>query len=157
MRKRNKILALFLIVIIFSIPFATYAQLELESVAHQAKVDAEADANKDVNKLLWFGTGCAISGLAFALIYPLPGVYTSCLVPPAGIAGTYFYQPAPNASRFIGKTPEYVSAYTDAYKSNRGRIQSNMSSLGCVTGCGTIGLTLAVIGFALGEFQKPLD
>ena len=126
-------------VIIFSMPFATFAQLN--AIAAQA----EADANKDVNKPFWFGTGCILSGLVFL---PIPGWY-SCLLPPAGITGTYFYQPAPSSSRLLGKTPEYVSIYTSAYKTKRGRIQASMSSAGCVTGGGIIGVTFLAIGFAL--------
>ncbi len=66
---------------------------------------------------------------------PTPGTFTSCLLPPAGIAGTYFYKPAPPISKFVGKTPEYVSVYTSTYKSKRGSIQAGMTSAGCLTGC----------------------
>ena len=155
MRNTNHLFAFLMVVLTFSIPFTTLAQPNW--VAQQAKADAEADANKDVNKLIWFGTGCVLSGLVLVSIPLLPGVYTSCLLPPAGIAGTYFYQPDPPVSRFLGKEPEYVSIYTSTYKSRRGRIQSDMSSIGCATGCGILGLTLTVVGFALGEFQEPLE
>lgn len=136
--------AFFMVVITFSMPFVTLAQSNL--VAVQAETDAVTDADKDVNKTLWFGAGCLFSGLVFV---PLPGLYTGCLLPPIGITGTYFYQPKPPPSRFIGKTPEYVSVYTSTYKSKRGSIQSRMSTAGCLTGCGISGLTLLGIGFAL--------
>ncbi|RKU08994.1 hypothetical protein C6501_15720 [Candidatus Poribacteria bacterium] len=140
-------------VLTFSMPFATFAQQTV--VAAQAESDAIADADKDVNKPLWFGAGCLLSGLVFV---PLPGIYTSCLLPPIGITGAYFYQPDPSPARFIGKSPEYVSVYTSAYKSKRGKTQASMSSAGCLTGCGAIGLTLVGIGFALlDDFELPAE
>ncbi|MXY27418.1 hypothetical protein F4Y59_04540 [Candidatus Poribacteria bacterium] len=79
------VLVFFMAVLTFSMPFVTFAQQN--SIVVEAMGDAETDANKDVNKPLWFGTGCLISGLVFL---PLPGWY-SCLLPPAGLAGTYFF------------------------------------------------------------------
>lgn len=126
---------------IFSFPMtSSIAQTSL--IEAQAKMDAISDANKDVNKLLWFGGGCLLSGLVFI---PIPGTFTSCLLPPAGIAGTYFYKPAPPISKFVGKTPEYISVYTSTYKSKRGSIQAGMTSVGCLTGCAgltIVGLTI---------------
>lgn len=142
--KTSHIFALLMAIITFSMSFGTLAQPNL--VATQAEADAAADADKDVNKPLWFGAGCLLSGLVFV---PLPGLYTGCLLPPIGITGTYFYQPKPPPSRFIGMTPEYVSVYTSTYKSKRGSIQARMSTAGCLTGCGISGLTLLGIGFAL--------
>ncbi|MCY4553371.1 MAG: hypothetical protein OXC79_06840, partial [Candidatus Poribacteria bacterium] len=83
---------LFMAVLMFSIPLVTLAQQNSgQADAIAAEADAEADANKDVNKPLWFGTGCLLSGLTLS---PLPGWY-SLLLPPVGLAGTYFYQPDP--------------------------------------------------------------
>ena len=155
MRKTNQIFAFLMVALTLSTPFTTLAQPNL--IAQQAKADAATDANKDVNKPIWFGAGCGLSGLALVSFPFLPGLYTSCLLPPAGIAGTYFYQPDPPASRFLGKSPEYVSIYTSTYKSRRGRIQANMSSAGCALGCCILGLTLTAVGFALGEYQEPLE
>ena len=114
-------------------------------VAAQAEADAVADANRDVNKPLWFGVGCVFSGLVFV---PVPG-WSACLLPPAGVTGTYFYRPAPPTSRLLGKTPEYISVYTSTYKSKRGNIQASMSASGCVAGGGVIGVTLLAVGFTL--------
>ena len=142
---------LFIAAITFSSAFDILAQQN--SVELQAKVDAVADANKDVNKPIWFGAGCLLSGL---VLVPLPGLYTSCLLPPLGITGTYFYQPSPSPARFIGKAPEYVDVYTSTYKSKRGSIQASMSSAGCLAGGGTIGFTFLAIGFALLD-EVPLS
>ena len=70
-------------VLTFGMPFVTLAQQN--SVEAQIRTDAAADANKDVNKPLWFGTGCLISGFLF-----LPGWY-GFLLPPVGLTGMYLY------------------------------------------------------------------
>ena len=129
----------------FSMPFVTLAQHNL--VETQAIIDAATrDANKDVNKPLWFGTGCLISGLLFL---PLPGWY-SCLLPPAGLTGTYFYRPAPPLGRLLGKSPEYVDTYTSTYKSKSGNIQARWASAGCITGGVVVGAVLVGIGVGAG-------
>ena len=133
------------VLLTFSMPFTALAQQNL--VVAQAEADATADANKDVNKPLWFGTGCLLSGLVFL---PLPGSWTSCLLPPAGLTGTYFYRPAPPVSRLIGRTPEYVSVYTSTYKLKRGSVQANWASAGCLSGGAAVGLIVVGIGVGLG-------
>ena len=131
----------FMVGLTFSMPFATLAQQN--SVEAQAIIDAATmDANKDVNKPLWFGTGCLMSGLVFL---PLPG-WSSCLLPPVGLTGTYFYQPEPPLARLMGKSPEYVEAYTSTYKSTRGNIQVRWASAGCITGGVIVGSVLFGIG-----------
>ena len=105
------VLVFFIAILTFSLPFGTLAQQNF--VPAEVVAAAETDANKDVSKPLWFGTGCLLSGLVFV---PLPSWY-SCLLPPMGLTGTYFYQPDPPVSRLIGKSPEYVDIYTSAYKS----------------------------------------
>ena len=120
---------LLMTVITFSTPFLAIAQSH--SVRAQAAADAVADANRDVNKPLWFGTGCLLFGLIFV---PLPSGYSYFLTP-AALTGTYFYRPSPPPSRFVGKSPDYVAAYTQTYTSKRGGIQARWATAGCVTGC----------------------
>lgn len=120
--------------------FVTFAQQH--SVQAEAIIAAEQDANKDINKPFWFGAGCFLSGLFFL---PVPFGY---IVPPAGVVGTYFYRPAPPLSRLIGKSPEYVDAYTSAYELKRGNIQAQWASAGCLGGCLTV--TVVVVGIAIG-------
>ena len=135
------VLVLLMVVLIFSIPFVSFSQQN--SVILEARVaaeqDAEADANKDVSKLLCFSAGCVLSALFF-----LPSPY-GYLLPPAGIIGSYSYRPGPPPSRLIGKSPEYISAYTTTYKSKRGNIQALWTSAGCFSGCVviTVGLGAA--------------
>ena len=125
-------------VLTFSIPFTVFTQQGLVRAEDRAVAAAEADANKDVNKPLWFGAGSLLSGLLFL---PIPYGYIS---PPIGAIGTYFYRPAPPPSRLIGKSPEYIAAYTSTYKLKRGNIQVRWTSAGCLSGC------IVVIGVGIG-------
>lgn len=132
-----RVLVLFMAVLTFSTSFVTLAQHN--SVEAQVIVDtATADANNDVNKPLWFVVGSLLSGLLFL---PIPYGYVS---PPIGTIGTYFYRPAPPPSRLIGKSPEYIAAYTSAYKLRRGNIQVRWTSAGCLSGC------IVIIGVGIG-------
>ena len=130
------ILVFLIAVLTFSTPVITIAQQNF--VQAEAATAAEADANKDVSKPLWFGAGCLLSGLFF--LPPDPYGY---LLPPVGLIGSYFYQPAPPPLQLIGKSPEYIAAYTSAYQLKRGNIQAQWTSAGCLSGCVVIG-TIAV-------------
>ena len=132
------VLVFLIAVLTFSTPFVTIAQQNF--VQAEAATAAEADANKDVSKLLCFGAGCVLSALFFL---PSPCGY---LLPPAGIIGSYSYRPGPSPSRFIGKSPEYISAYTTTYKSKRGNIQVLWTSVGCFSGCVVVGGLVVSIG-----------
>ena len=94
------ILVFLMAVLTFSTPFVTMAQQNF--VQAEVATAAEADANKDVSKLLCFSAGCVLSALFF-----LPSPY-GYLLPPAGIIGSYSYRPGPPPSRLIGKSPEYI-------------------------------------------------
>ena len=130
------VLVFFMAVLTFSMPFVTMAQQNL--VQTEAATAAEADANKDVSKLLCFGAGCVLSVLFF-----LQSPY-GYLLPPTGIIGSYSYRPGPLPSRLIAKSPEYISAYTTIYKSKRGNIQVLWTSAGCFSGCVVIVVGLGV-------------
>ena len=103
-------------VLIFSMSFVARAQRN--SVQAEVRLAAEQDANKDVNKPFWFGAGCFLSGISF--FFPTPFGY---IVSPSGAIGTDFYRPAPPPTRLIGKSPEYITAYTLTYQLKRGSIQ----------------------------------
>ncbi len=130
-------------VLMFSMPFVGLAQQN--SIEVEAAIAAKDDANKDVNKPLWFGTGCLLSGFVF-----VPVVY-SHLLPPIGLAGIHSYRPSPPAARLVGKPMEYVVLYTETYKKERGKLQAFWSTAGCVsscvaiTGCVAAGIFIGVI------------
>ena len=128
-------------VLIFLIAVLTFctsfiAMAQQSSGQAEAATAAEADANKDVSKLLCVSAGCVLSALFF-----LPSPY-GYLFPPTGIIGSYSYRPVPPPSRLIGKSPEYISAYTTTYKSKRGNIQVLWTSAGCLSGCVVIAIGL---------------
>ena len=129
----------------FSTPFVTIAQQTF--VQAEAATAAEADASKDVNKLLCFSAGCVLSALFF-----LPSPY-GYFFPPTGIIGSYSYRPVPPPSRLIGKPPEYIGAYTSAYQLKRGNIQAQWTSAGCLGGCVILG-TITVGMDIYNEFKK---
>ena len=125
------VLVLVIIGLTVSAPFVSIAQQTF--VQAEAVTAAEADANKDVNKLLCFSAGCVLSALFF-----LPSPY-GYFFPPTGIIGAYSYQPSPPPARLIGKSPDYIAAYTSAYRLKRGNIQAQWTSAGCLSGCVLLG------------------
>ena len=86
----------------------------LTSVAEQAIADAEKDAVAHLNRTLWFSTGCFL---------PLVGPVVS-----------QYYQPFMPTARVLGKSPQYVAFYYDAYKVKTKKIQFTWSLVGCLVG-----------------------
>ncbi len=93
-------------------PAAT--QDALEAVAAQAVKDAEKDAAAHLNRTLWFSTGCFL---------PLVGPILS-----------QRYQPFMPTARALGKSPQYVAFYYDAYKVKTKKLQFNWALSGCLIG-----------------------
>lgn len=105
----------------FSMPFVTFAQ---QNVQLEAIAAAERDVQVDINKGLWFVGGC------------LGGV--------VGVIIAYAVEPAPPATRLLGKSPEYVAFYTDAYTQRAKTLQANSAIGGCiVNGLATVVLLMA--------------
>ena len=86
----------------------------LASVAEQAIKDAEKDAVAHLNRSLWFSTGCF-----FSLIGPIL---------------SQRHQPFMPTARVLGKSPEYVAFYYDAYKVKTKKIQFSWAMGGCLVG-----------------------
>lgn len=86
----------------------------LKSVAEQAVADAEEDAAAHLNRTLWFSTGC---------FFPLIGPILS-----------QHYQPFMPTARVLGKSPQYVAFYYDAYKVKTKKLQFNWALAGCLIG-----------------------
>lgn len=86
----------------------------LKSVAEQAVADAEKDASAHLNRTLWFSTGC---------FFPLVGPIFS-----------QRYQPFMPTARVLGKSPQYVAFYYDAYKVKTKKLQYNWALAGCLVG-----------------------
>lgn len=117
-----KFLKIFFILYLAStliLPTQLLAAEELDK--YMAKNEAEKDANRDVNKNCWFGAGMTVVGTGIAMMW---------------------HSSSPDPAVFTGRSPEYIRAYTDAYKSRARRIQTMYSCLGCAT-------TLTIAGCAL--------
>ena len=119
-RSTFHISVLFMAILVFSMPLVPLAQQA--SVQAEAIAEAEADAEADVQKNLWLVLGC---------FFPVLGV----------VAG-YVIAPSPPSSKFLGKPPEYVAFYTDAYQAKSKNIQGRRALIGtgaCIgtymTGC----------------------
>ena len=108
-------LAFLIAVLIFSSPFVSLAQQN--SVRARAIADAERDAAVRVNKSVWLLGACFSYGIIPLII--------------ANVA-----EPVPPASALIGKSPEYVAFYTDAYKAKVRKIRTSGVKLGCAAGVG---------------------
>ena len=130
LKKPVQILALLTAILTFSTPFVTFAQQNLQM---EAIVDAERDAQNDVNKGLWFLGGC------------FGGVI--------GVIIAYGVEPSPPATRLLGKSPEYVAFYTQAYAEKAKKLQTN-SALG---GCCVFTLYVATYGVVMSAAHSSTD
>lgn len=127
----------------------------------EAKTVGEQNASRDINKLFWLGAGVAICVLSVPIcmgiggrlsehfsptdpifIFPISGLLGAGVGLIVGILapfiGIYFYAPNPPDQPLVGKPPEYVEAYTKAYRSKaRGtRLTFAAAGVGGVILCG---------------------
>ncbi len=141
--------ALLMVVLIFSMPFATPAHQD--SVEVKAKQDAEAD----INRPFWFFAGCtsSIAGVfAGTGISVLLSGYQSSSADVIFMLGvpilvTMFSSvlstkvPAyPSPEQLIGKSPEYVEIYTNAYKTKTQQLRNSSLLIGGGLVIGTLGV-----------------
>ena len=153
-------------VLTVSAPFNAVAQQN--SVRIEAETAAARDASNDLNKPLWFimgmsAVGCALiggrvgaragssidsggGGLGFApLIDFSDSEGTGCLIgltagALAPLMVTYYYQSNPPPERLLGKSPEYVESYTNAYRTKTRSLRTTWAAAGCASGgCMLIG------------------
>ena len=127
-------LACSMAILTFCAPFLGISQITEQTVAES---NAEEDAEADINKPLWFGAGCISLGWAVGWLLlqetMQPGIIS--ITPPA--------------SRLLGKSPEYVAYYTDAYKLKIQRLKLKWAAIGGATSCITgVGISCLVIGAA---------
>ena len=133
-------------------------------------LEAEAAAEQDVSKFAWFSVGMfgtpvssavgTIIGFAIGgAVAPqsasgffgygpseaqLTGAFVGML---AGAAIpfilTYNHNPSPPVDRLVGKSPEYIERYTEAYRKKARRIRTQSA----VAGCLLPGCVVALVGF----------
>lgn len=118
----EKTFSLFLALTILVIPLL--AQVNQTDLS-QARMQAEIDAKRDVKAAVWFIIGCAGSliGLLIAQVIT----------------------PSPPQAALVGKSPEYVAAYTDVYVRKVKSIRTNYSLYGCGASVVGYGVLIAVL------------
>ena len=141
----------------------------------QAKVDAESDAKDDVNLVAYFGAGMSVP-LAAGMCALMTGCITDLHFgheqpePSYIIAGmsaatvfsllTRYYMrlhpPNPPPERLIGKSPEYVKFYADAYRAKMRSYQIKSGAAGSAFGCLTLtGGTIIIYIGVVGDVDDP--
>ena len=148
----------------------TDAAQDVNAMRFEAKVAAERDASNDINKLSWFGAGVGtlaagcLGGIVGMLvgnsIAPRDSSEPSGLMPFDDISGgavvvgsvgcavglslpiwaIYKYQPPPPPERLIGKSPEYIEFYTEAYKAETRSIRIKWAAVGAASPVLLLGL-----------------
>ena len=145
------------ILLLFSTMPVSFAQQNIAQA--QAEADAQRDIKHDMKESLWFAaglvssgvgtvTGCASGGLVGILTEDsniLPGnvpPVESCSIAGAILFGIlavpisvhlYPHSPRPPPERLLGKTPEYVAAYTQAYRSKAVSLRKRWVTAGSIT------------------------
>ena len=129
------------------------AEQDAYTMSLQAKANAERDASNDFNLLVWLIAGGAgvtalgviglFAGCAFGLRNDPPQDYeiiTGGMVL-GGLAGCgigisaplyaiYKYKAAVPSERLIGKSPEYIEAYTSTYRHKLGLLRATRAGMG---------------------------
>lgn len=110
-----KILLIAIIIIMFSIP--TIAITQQTGDMAQAISDAKRDASL-ADLTTWNGVGC---------LFGIFGMLAASVIDP----------PVP-VTKLLGKSPEYVVFYTEAYKSNLKQNRIEAAGEGCLVGNGLV-------------------
>jgi len=80
--------------------------------AAEGMAAGQSDGRANTNGVLWLGAGCLLQVF--------------------GVAAAYLYTPTPPAMPLLGKSPEYVAAYTDAYGDAAKSVQTGNAWVGCI-------------------------
>ena len=125
----------------------------------QAKADAHRDVNRDMKESLWFLSGlvsssvcCAGGGVGFFVgglilgdfdIFPGEGPSVgSCVIASGIVCGVltvptaifiYPHKPSPPLERLLGKPPEYIEVYLQAYRSKTISLRKRWVTAGSIT------------------------
>ncbi len=135
---------------------------EQDPIRFQAKADAESDTKRDVDVPAYFGKGMSATfaagmcGLMTGFIADLTLgygqdnlFYMTASMSAAGILSLliryYIRPPHPPPERLIGKSPEYVKFYADAYRAKMRSYQIKSVAAGSIFGCMTLIGGVAII------------
>jgi len=89
-----------------------------------AMAQAEQDALADTSGTMWMAVGCLVGVL--------------------GVVIGYVVEPSPPPTRLLGRSPEYVASYTQAYRYAGKREQGSKALTGCLVGTGVAAVIYAV-------------
>ena len=81
------------------------------------RIAGEQAAKANTSGIMWMALGC---------------------IGPVGLIIALVYEPNPSATQLLGKSPEYVAAYTDAYRETAKHVQTNKALTGCIVTCSVI-------------------
>lgn len=98
--------------------------------ANQGCADGERQAQSDINGTTWFAIGC-LAGLIGYLIA--------------------MQEPNPPATQLLGKSPEYVAAYTDCYRKEGKSIKTKNAMYGCLANVGLAIVYVIIVAAAAEE------
>jgi len=108
--KHVKFISIFLVIFIIAQPVAAIAQqTDLNSDYMQGKIDGEMDAKGNA---MWIIAGCGCGLL--------------------GVGAAYLMKPSPPAAAIIGKSTEYILAYTEAYQNKARNINLRYACTGYI-------------------------
>ena len=105
-------IATVLFVAMFTIPVAPVLIAQDVGIAC---ADAERQARSDISGGTWFLIGCVIGPIGYLLSMT---------------------EPNPPSTHLLGKSPEYVAAYTDCYRRMGKSIKTKNAMTGCLVGTG---------------------
>jgi hypothetical protein len=104
----KSVVALLLAVAVLIYP-ATVLANDTGGTAAEGTAAGRADGRADTNSVLWFGAGCLF---------------------PYGILAAYALAPSPPPTRLLGRSSEYVAAYTAAYQASAKRARTCSAWIG---------------------------
>jgi len=116
--KMKCLTAVFMALILFFLPF-------LVERAYAQVAEAQAQARSDVSTTLWLGLGCLLGVVGYVI--------------------AMLAIPNPSASSLLGKSPDYIAVYTDAYRAEAKSIQTGKALIGCLAGTAVEVLSYALI------------
>ena len=73
--------------------------------------EGRRDGDTETSGILWFVAGCGLGIL--------------------GVVGAYLIKPTPPAAKLVGKSPDYVAAYSDCYRDAAVSVQTKWAWIGC--------------------------
>lgn len=108
----KKTIGWLLVTIMVALPVLMNAHIGIPPMMHPKEQGAK-DAKKDINHVVWFGSGL--------------------LLGPIGLGIAYAVQPAPPpADRLMGKSEIYAKEYTAVYRTVKKDLQVNDALAGCI-------------------------